>query len=603
MAQQLALRGLRAFASEVVLPLAEAVGDMWALGKLPIAGEHMASEVVLHALKGGLRMIAGIGPLLVAGCLPGERHEWGVLATLAIVAGGGWRVHYLGADLPVEEVVEASLEAVAGRRRAEQQRPGPRPRLPARARRPPRQAAAPHHARRSAARAWRPTRGCCTATDSASASGRFTRRSTVATSARARPVRPAASSTGDAARTRHVLVIGAGLGGLAAAVRLRHRGFRVTVLERHARPGGRCGALGVRGFRFDTGPTLLLMTDYLRAVFRDAGRDMDDYLELRQLDPNYRVQYADGTTLDVTSRLNAMLEGVERMEPGRDAAVPPLPLRDLPALPDRPRRLRGPERPPAGRFLQSAERRAPAPRARDGAAPADGGALLPQREAASHLQLSVALSRVSRRSSHPPSTACCRSPRWPAGSTSRWAGCMRFRARWRGSPRSSVLPSSTGPTWRGWSGRTAGYCGGPGRRAPGPRRPRAGQRRPAVRLRDAAGRALPRIDRFDFSCSGVPHVPGARPAVSRAAHHTLVVPGGPARRTCEDIFGRHGSPRTRRTISAIRARPIRASRRRAARISTCWCRCRARRRAARSTGRWRAPGSRRTCSRGSSGSA
>ncbi|MEZ0333841.1 MAG: MerR family transcriptional regulator [Gemmatimonadales bacterium] len=107
-AQQLALRGLRAFANEVVTPLAEAVGDLWALGKLPIAAEHVASEVVLHALKGGLRMARGTGPLVVAGCLAGERHEWGILATLVTVQEDGWRVHYLGADLPVEEVVEAS---------------------------------------------------------------------------------------------------------------------------------------------------------------------------------------------------------------------------------------------------------------------------------------------------------------------------------------------------------------------------------------------------------------------------------------------------------------------------------------------------------------
>ena len=117
-------------------------------------------------------------------------------------------------------------------------------------------------------------------------------------------------------RTRHVLVIGAGLGGLAAAVRLRHRGYRVTLLERHEHPGGRCGLWEAEGFRFDTGPTLLLMVDYLRALFTDVGRDLEDYLELRQLDPNYRVHYPDGTTLDVTSRINAMLEGVERVEPG-----------------------------------------------------------------------------------------------------------------------------------------------------------------------------------------------------------------------------------------------------------------------------------------------
>lgn len=115
---------------------------------------------------------------------------------------------------------------------------------------------------------------------------------------------------------RHVLIVGAGLGGLAAAVRLRRHGYRVTVLERHAYPGGRCGLWESEGFRFDTGPTLLLMVEYLRAVFEVAGRPMEGYLELVQLDPSYRVHYSDGTTLDITSRINAMLEGLERVEPG-----------------------------------------------------------------------------------------------------------------------------------------------------------------------------------------------------------------------------------------------------------------------------------------------
>jgi MerR family transcriptional regulator, light-induced transcriptional regulator len=107
-AQQLALRGLRAFAEDVVLPLARSVGDLWALGKIPIAAEHVATEVVLHALKGGLRMSRGSGPLLVGACLPGERHEWGLLATLVVAQETGWSIHYLGADLPVQELVEAA---------------------------------------------------------------------------------------------------------------------------------------------------------------------------------------------------------------------------------------------------------------------------------------------------------------------------------------------------------------------------------------------------------------------------------------------------------------------------------------------------------------
>jgi DNA-binding transcriptional MerR regulator len=107
-AGQLALRGLSAFATEIVLPLAQSVGDRWALGQIPIAVEHLASEVVLHALKDGLRPRRGRGPLVVGACLSGERHEWGFLASLAVIQDGGWRIHYLGADLPVQEVVEAA---------------------------------------------------------------------------------------------------------------------------------------------------------------------------------------------------------------------------------------------------------------------------------------------------------------------------------------------------------------------------------------------------------------------------------------------------------------------------------------------------------------
>lgn len=119
---------------------------------------------------------------------------------------------------------------------------------------------------------------------------------------------------------RHALVIGAGLGGLAAAARLGHLGYRVTLVERHALPGGRCGLWESEGFRFDTGPTLLLMVDYLRAFFHDLGRRLEDYLELVQLEPSYRVHYADGRTLDVSSRINRMLEEVERIEPGAGPA-------------------------------------------------------------------------------------------------------------------------------------------------------------------------------------------------------------------------------------------------------------------------------------------
>lgn len=111
--EQIAVRGLSGFAREVVMPLAIEVGDLWALGKIPIAVEHLASEVVLHALKGGLRASRGSGPICVAALLPGERHEWGFLCCLADVQELGWQIHYLGADLPPDEIVEAAWKRQA----------------------------------------------------------------------------------------------------------------------------------------------------------------------------------------------------------------------------------------------------------------------------------------------------------------------------------------------------------------------------------------------------------------------------------------------------------------------------------------------------------
>jgi len=111
--EQLRVRGLSGFAREVVLPLAQVVGDLWALGKIPVAAEHMASEVVVHALKAGLREARGTGFVCLAACIPGERHEWGFLASLADAQELGWQVHYLGPDLPVDDVVEAAWKRQA----------------------------------------------------------------------------------------------------------------------------------------------------------------------------------------------------------------------------------------------------------------------------------------------------------------------------------------------------------------------------------------------------------------------------------------------------------------------------------------------------------
>jgi phytoene desaturase len=111
------------------------------------------------------------------------------------------------------------------------------------------------------------------------------------------------------------LVIGAGLGGIAAAARLARHGYQVTVLEKGERTGGRCDRLVRDGHHFDTGPTLLLMPEFFEQTFTDLGERMEDHLDLRRIDPTYQVHFDDGSSLTLTSDLCAMqaqLEAVER---------------------------------------------------------------------------------------------------------------------------------------------------------------------------------------------------------------------------------------------------------------------------------------------------
>jgi phytoene desaturase len=116
--------------------------------------------------------------------------------------------------------------------------------------------------------------------------------------------------------TKRVAIIGAGMGGLAAAIRLRLMGFDVEVFEKNEQPGGRVGRLRKGGFTFDTGPTLLLMTDVYHDLFAAAGRDLGEEIELTKLDPNYRVHFGDGDSIKVSSNLPALIPELERVEPG-----------------------------------------------------------------------------------------------------------------------------------------------------------------------------------------------------------------------------------------------------------------------------------------------
>jgi phytoene desaturase len=106
------------------------------------------------------------------------------------------------------------------------------------------------------------------------------------------------------------------MGSLAAAIRLGAMGFDVEVFEKNAQLGGRMGRLEEKGFTFDTGPSLLLMTDTYRELFNFAGRNLDDYVRLISLDGQYRVNFGDGDTLTIRRTLPELIKELERIEPG-----------------------------------------------------------------------------------------------------------------------------------------------------------------------------------------------------------------------------------------------------------------------------------------------
>jgi phytoene desaturase len=110
--------------------------------------------------------------------------------------------------------------------------------------------------------------------------------------------------------TGRVVVAGAGLAGLAAALHLAGRGREVTVIERAATPGGRAGRMDADGFRMDTGPTVLTMPDLVAETLAAVGESLDGRLDLIRLDPAYRAQFADGSELDVHTDADAMAEAV-----------------------------------------------------------------------------------------------------------------------------------------------------------------------------------------------------------------------------------------------------------------------------------------------------
>lgn len=111
------------------------------------------------------------------------------------------------------------------------------------------------------------------------------------------------------------IVIGAGIGGIAAAAHLARRRLAVTVVEKNAEPGGRCGRFTRAGHCFDSGPTLLIMPHVYEAEFATLGAALHDRLDLRRVDPTYQLVFDDGSRLALTSDLKAMQAQLDVIEP------------------------------------------------------------------------------------------------------------------------------------------------------------------------------------------------------------------------------------------------------------------------------------------------
>jgi phytoene desaturase len=113
-----------------------------------------------------------------------------------------------------------------------------------------------------------------------------------------------------------VLIIGAGVGGIAAAAHLARQGVHVTVIEKNSRPGGRFNRFTREGHIFDAGPTLLVMPLLYEAEFAALGFNFWEELDLLRVDPTYHLVFDDGSRLALTSDLKEMGDQLESIEPG-----------------------------------------------------------------------------------------------------------------------------------------------------------------------------------------------------------------------------------------------------------------------------------------------
>ncbi|MBV0914133.1 phytoene desaturase [Anianabacter salinae] len=114
----------------------------------------------------------------------------------------------------------------------------------------------------------------------------------------------------------HAIVIGAGLGGLASAMRLGAKGYRVTVIDKLDMPGGRGSSITQNGYRFDLGPTIVTVPQVFRELWAACGRDFDADVTLTAMDPFYEIRWPDGSSFTARQDTDKMRAEVARLSPG-----------------------------------------------------------------------------------------------------------------------------------------------------------------------------------------------------------------------------------------------------------------------------------------------
>ncbi|NNE91784.1 MAG: phytoene desaturase [Verrucomicrobiales bacterium] len=117
-----------------------------------------------------------------------------------------------------------------------------------------------------------------------------------------------------------IAIIGGGPGGVASALLMASRGFEVHLFEKHGQLGGRTSCIEEKGYRFDVGPTFLMMKDILDRIFTEAGKKSEDYLDFIRLDPMYEIRFGDRKfrAFDKTEDTKAE---IERLFPGQSAGM------------------------------------------------------------------------------------------------------------------------------------------------------------------------------------------------------------------------------------------------------------------------------------------